>query len=244
MTKRIAIAIAAATALAVPAVAQAELIREFKITATPGKSSTKKKKYPITLKAVVSQKDTTGALPPTLTNATLLLPPGSTWNGDLFPKCAASKIDSEKSTEDCPEGSVVGKGAVAGGAPGGIVQDDVTIIIANGGKSTVNMFVEGTSPLRLLSNIEVKLVKQTGKFGLRADIPVPEALQEPAPGVPVSITDLSLTLGKSMKIKGKTRGIIEVTKCTGGKWFGQGKLDFRAPAESFVADQTLPCKKG
>ncbi len=236
-------AIAAAIVLVVPAAAQAELVRKFTITATPGKASSAKKKYPITLKAVVSQNDTTGALPPTLTRATLLLPPGSTWNGDLFPKCSGSSIDAAKTTDDCPEGSIVGSGKVAGGAPGGIVQDDVTITAANGGKSTVNLFVEGTSPLRLQSNIEVKLKKLSGKFGMRADIPVPESLQEPAPGVPVSITSLQLTIGKSKKVKGVTRGIIEVTKCNGGKWYGQGTLDFR-DAESFSADQTLPCKQG
>lgn len=236
-------AIVAAAALAVPAAAQAELVREFTITAKPAKASTAKKKYSITLKADVSQRDTTGALPPTLTRATLFLPPGSTWNGDLFPKCASSTIDAAKSTEDCPPESIVGSGKVAGGAPGGIVQDDVTITAANGGKNTLNLFVEGTSPLRLQSNIAVKLVKLSGKFGMRADIPVPEPLQEPAPGVPVSITSLSLSIGKSAKIKGVKRGIIEVTKCTGGKWFGQGTLDFRN-AESFSADQTIPCKKG
>lgn len=236
-------AIAAVAALAVPGAAHAELVRQFTITATPAKASTKTKKFPITLRADVSQRDTTGALPPTLTRATLLLPPGSMWNGDLFPKCAASKISAAKSTEDCPAGSIVGRGKVAGGAPGGIVQDDVTIVVANGGKSTVNLFVEGTSPLRLQSNIEVKLRTLTGKFGLRADIPVPEALQEPAPGVPVSITSLQLTLGKSATIKGQRRGIIEVNQCKTGTWMGQGTLDFRPPAESFNAEQRIRCSK-
>lgn len=230
-------------ALAVPAAAQAELVREFTITATPAKSSTAKKKYPITLKADVSQRDTTGALPPTLKRATLFLPPGATWNGDLFPKCTGSSISAAKSTADCPEGSIVGSGSVAGGAPGGIVQDDVTIVAANGGKDRLNLFVEGTSPLRLQSNVEVKLIKLSGKFGLRADIPVPESLQEPAPGVPVSITSLKISIGKSAKVKGVKRGIIEVTRCTGGKWFGQGTLDYR-DSPSFSADQTIPCKKG
>ena len=236
-------AIAAAAALAVPSAANAELVREFTITASPAKASTKTKKTSITLKADVSQRDTTGALPPTLTRATLLLPPGSTWTGDLFPTCSARTISSSRSTEDCPKGSIVGKGKVEGGAPGGIVQNDVTIVVANGGKSTLNFFVEGTSPLRLQSNIEVKLRKLSGKFGLRADIPVPEALQEPAPGVPVSITRLQLTLGKSGTIKGKRRGIIEVNQCKTGTWMGQGTLDFRPPAESFTAEQRIRCTK-
>lgn len=243
MKKRIAPAVAIAAALAVPAAAQAEVIQDFTISASPSKASTAKTKRSVTLKVKTGTRDTTGALPPTTKKATLFFPKGSQWNGDLFPKCAGSDISSARSTDDCPEGSIIGKGKAAGAAPGGIVQNDLTIVVANGGKSTVNMFVEGTSPLRIQSNIEATIKKVTGKYGIRLEVPIPQNLQEPAPGVPVAITNFEVSVGKAAKIKGKNRGIIEITRCDGGQWSGEGTFDY-VNSPSYSAARTIKCAKG
>ncbi len=243
MKKRIAPAVALAAALAVPAAAQAEVIQDFTISASPSKASTAKTKRSVTLKVKTGTRDTTGALPPTTKKATLFFPKGSQWNGDLFPKCSGSSISSAKSTEDCPEGSIIGKGKAAGAAPGGISQNDLTIVVANGGKSTVNMFVEGTSPLRIQSNIEAKIKKITGKYGIRLEVPIPQNLQEPAPGVPVAITNFEVSVGKAAKIKGKKRGIIEITRCDGGEWSGEGTFEY-VNSPNYSAARTIKCSKG
>lgn len=243
MKKRIAPAVALAAALAVPAAAQAEVIQDFTISATPTKASTAKTKRSVTLKVKTGTRDTTGALPPTTKKATLFFPKGSQWNGDLFPKCAGSDISAARSTDDCPEGSIVGKGKAAGAAPGGIVQNDLTIVVANGGKSKVNMFVEGTSPLRIQSNIEAKIKRLTGKYGIRLDVPLPQNLQEPAPGVPVALTNFEVSVGKSATIKKRKRGIIEITRCDGGKWSGEGTFEY-VNAPSYSAARTIKCSKG
>ncbi|UUY03212.1 hypothetical protein LRS13_21465 [Svornostia abyssi] len=243
MKKRIAPAVALAAALAVPAAAQAEVIQDFTISASPSKASTAKVKRSVTLKVKTGTRDTTGALPPTTKKATLFFPKGSQWNGDLFPKCSGSSISAAKSTDDCPEGSIIGKGKAAGAAPGGISQNDLTIVVANGGKSTVNMFVEGTSPLRIQSNIEAKIAKITGKYGIRLEVPIPQNLQEPAPGVPVAITNFEVSVGKSATIKKQKRGIIEITRCDGGQWSGEGTFEY-VNSPNYSASRTIKCSKG
>ena len=245
MTKRIAPAMAVAVALAVPASAQAEVIQDFTISASPNTASTSKKKRSVTLKVKTGTRDTTGALPPTTKKATLFFPKGSQWNGDMFPKCSGSSISSARSTDDCPKGSIIGKGKAAGSATGGIIQNDLTIVVANGGKSTVNMFVEGTSPLRIQSNIEAKIVRlpSSSKYGIRLEVPIPQNLQEPAPGVATAITNFEVSVGKSATIKKQKRGIIEITRCDGGKWSGEGTFEY-VNSPNYSASRTIKCKKG
>ena len=243
MQKRIACAVALAAAFAVPASAQAEVIQDFTISAKPNKASTAKKKRSVTLKVVTGTRDTTGAQPPTTRNATIFFPKGSQWNGDLFPKCSASSISAARSTEDCPEGSIVGKGTVTGVATGGITQNDVTIVVANGGKSGVNMFVEGSSPLRIQSNIVGTLSGASGKYGLKLKVPVPANLQEPAPGVKVAITLFQVKIQKSKKVKGKTRGIVEINKCSGGTWNAKGDFQYAGGAAPKTVELSQKCTK-
>lgn len=243
MKKYIVPAVAVAAALAVPGAAQAEVIQDFTISASPTTASTKKKKRSVTLKVKTGTRDTSGALPPTTKEATLFFPKGSVWNGDKFPKCDADDISGDKSTDDCPKGSIIGKGKASGDATGGITQDDLTIVVANGGKSTVNMFVEGRSPLRIQSNIEAKIKRVSGKYGIRLTVPIPKNLQEPAPGVAVAITNFEVKVGKSRKIKGKTRGIIEITRCDKGKWSGEGTFEY-TNAPDIKESRTIKCKKG
>jgi hypothetical protein len=232
----------AAAALAMPAVANAEVSQDFSLSATPGKASTSKKKTPITLNFSTGTKDSTGAQPPTTSKAAVYFPAGSVYNGNLFPTCSASKINAAKSTDDCPSKSIVGSGKAAGLAPGPITQNDLKITAVNGGKNSVNLFVEGTSPLRIQSNLAAKLSKASGDYGLKLSVDIPQNLQEPAPGVPVAITLFQVKVGAKTKVKGKTRGLIEVNKCS-GTWKSQGEFTYRTGTVAKV-QASQKCSKG
>lgn len=236
------LALVAAAALAIPATASAEVSQDFSVSASPGKASTSKKKVPITLNFSTGTKDSTGAQPPTTSKAAVYFPAGSVWNGDLFPKCSASSISSAKSTDDCPSGSIVGSGKAAGLAPGPITQNDLKITAVNGGASSVNLFVEGTSPLRIQSNLAAKLTKSSGEFGLKLAVDIPQNLQEPAPGVPVAITLFQVKVGKTITKKGVKRGIVEVNKCS-GTWKSKGEFTYRTGTVAKVNAQQK-CSKG
>ena len=43
-------------------------------------------------------------------------------------------------------------------------------------------------------------------------------MQEPVPGVPTAIRTLTFGLNGKTKVKGKTRGVVETTSCSGKKW--------------------------
>jgi hypothetical protein len=225
-----------------PAAANAEVSQDFSVSATPAKSSTAKKKTPVTLGFSTGTKDSTGAQPPTTSKAVIYFPAGSVYNGNLFPKCSASKINAAKSTDDCPSKSIVGSGKAAGLAPGPILQDDLKITVVNGGKSSVNLFVEGTSPLRIQSNLAAKLSQASGDYGLKLSVDIPQNLQEPAPGVPVAITLFQVKVGAKIKVKGKTRGIVEINRC-GGTWKAQGEFTYRTGTVAKVQDSQR-CSKG
>jgi hypothetical protein len=232
-------AVMAAALLTFPASSLAAASQDLSVKISPTKAGTSKKPKSVALSVSTGTKDDSGTQPPTLSQAKISFPAGSKYNGNLFPKCLSNKIIAAKSTDDCPSGSIIGSGKASGLAPGPITQDDLKITAVNGGKSTVNLFVEGSSPLRIQSNIEGKISSASGDYGLKLALDVPKNLQEPAPGVPVAITLFSVKIQKTMKIKGKTRGIIESTNCKGGTWKSKG--DFRyangAPALSTATSQ-------
>ena len=237
-------ACAAATLLAVPTAAMAEPVQDLTIKASPSKASTTKSPKSVALSVSLGSRETTpGAQPPTLSYVDLYFPAGSKYNGNLFPTCTGSKISAARSTDDCPSGSIVGTGKAAGLAVGGILQNDLKITAVNGGKSKINLFVEGTSPLRIQSNIVGTLSNATNKYGLKLKVPVPANLQEPAPGVKVAITLFQVKIQKSRKIKGKTRGIVEITKCTGGKWDAKGDFRYADGAAPKTVNLTQKCTK-
>ncbi len=236
------LALMAAAALALPAAANATVSQDFSLSAKPGKASTATKKVPITLNFSTGTKDDSGAQPPTTSKAAVYFPAGSVYNGNLFPKCSASSIDAAKSTDDCPAKSIIGSGKAAGLAPGPITQNDLTIKVANGGGSNVNLFVEGTSPLRIQSNLAGKMTKATGDFGLKLSVDIPQNLQEPAPGVPVAITLFQVKVGGSITKNGVKRGLIEVNKCN-GTWKSKGEFTYKT-GEVATVGASQKCSKG
>lgn len=245
MTSRIlAPAAAAAALLAFPVSAMAESVQDLTVKATPTKASTTKSPKSVTLNVSTGSRETTaGVQPPTLSRAEIFFPAGSKYNGDLFPKCSSSSISAAKSTDDCPSGSIVGKGKASGLAPGPITQNDLTVTAANGGKNLINLFVEGSSPLRIQSNIAGKLSQASGDFGLKLKIDVPQNLQEPAPGVNVAITLFQVKIAKSTKVKGKTRGLVEITSCKGGTWKSKGEFGYAGGAPSKTTNVSQKCTK-
>jgi hypothetical protein len=236
------LALVAAVALAMPAIANATVSQDLDVSGSPAKSSTKSKKTPVTLSFSTGTKDSSGAQPPTTSAVAVYFPAGSVWNGDLFPTCSPSSISAARSTEDCPSGSIVGSGRASGLAPGPITQNDLKIVVVNGGKSRVSLFVEGSNPLRIQANLDSKLSASSGAYGLKLSVNLPQNLQEPAPGVPVAITLFQVRVGKSIKVKGKTRGLVEVNTCP-GTWKAKGEFTYRDGTKATVND-AQKCTKG
>lgn len=233
------LAAALSAPLALPAGALAEPVQDFDVQATPTKT-----KRPVALSFSTGTRETTpGVLPPTLDRVAVLFPAGSVYNGHLFPTCDSAEISAAKSTDDCPPGSIVGTGKAAGVASGGITQNDLRITVVNGGRTRVNLFVEGASPLRIQSNIIASISKATGSFGVKLSTQIPVNIREPVPGVKVGVSLFTVKVNRTIRVKGRKRGLIEISKCTGGKWKSQGQFTFDT-GTTVTVDDELNCSNG
>jgi hypothetical protein len=211
--KTLAAVLTGAFAFSMVGVAHADInnttfdLSQFSVS--PTDSGTSKKPKPVSLKLGVKggTKDGTGQ-PSTSTALKITLPKGIKWNGKAWPtnkRCSPSV----RSDADCPTGSKIGSGKVDAQAL--VTTEKITVtayVLKNG---NLGLWLEGT-PLPLNTMLQGKVNGQVINVG------IPLNIQEPAPGVPSAIRTLSFSLNAKTKIKGKTRGVVESTTCSGGKW--------------------------
>ena len=211
--KTLAAVLTGAFAFSMVGVAQADIndttfdLSQFSLS--PAKSGTSKKPKPVTLKLGVKggTKSGTGQ-PSTSTSLKITLPKGVKWNGKAWAK---SKRCSKgvNSNSSCPKGSKVGSGHVDAEALGTPESIDVTAYVLTNGN--LGLFLVG-SPLELNTMLEGKVK------GNVITVAIPIQVQEPIPNVKSAIRTLSFSLNGKTKVKGKSRGVVESTGCSGGKW--------------------------
>ncbi len=239
--KTLAAALTGALAFSMVGVAYADIndstFELSQFSATPSKSGTKKKPKAVNLKLGVkgATKSGTGQ-PSTSTALKITLPKGLNWNGKAWAKskrCSVSKATQAKSDSVCPKGSKVGSGHVDAVALGTKEPIDVTAHVTTSGN--LGLFLAADVPLSIRVMLEGKVK------GNVINVAIPPQIQEPLPNVPSAIETLSFGLNGKTKVKGKTRGVIESTSCSGGKW----NLKF----ENIVTDgklsdsRSVSCKK-
>lgn len=243
-------AVATAAALGLPAAAPAVSVQDFSVRidsrSTNVKAGTSKNPRPHALRIQTGTRETTpGVQPPTTRRATIYFPRGARYNGQWFRGCASSRINAAKSTDACASATRIGRGRAAGLAPGPITQNDLRIDAMNGVNGRyVNLFVEGTSPLRIQSNIVARVSRAGGNFSYKLDVPIPQNLQEPAPGVPVAITNFEVNVNrKTTRRAGKLRGYVESTACPANRrWTFRGVFEYTNGERATVTD-TVRCRR-
>jgi hypothetical protein len=234
--KTLAAALTGALALSMVGVAQADIndttFELSQFSASPAKSGTKKKPKPVNFRLGVTggTKSGTGQ-PSTSTSLKITLPKGLKWNGKAWAKGkrCAKNVSSDS---DCPRGSRIGSGNVDAQALSTTEKITVTAYVLTNGN--LGLWLEGT-PLPLNTMLEGKVRGQV------ITVAIPVEIQQPVPGVPSSIRTLAFGLNGKTKVKGKTRGVIESTGCTGGKW----NLKFQnVVTDGSLSDQrSVNCRK-
>jgi hypothetical protein len=118
----------------------------------------------------------------------------------------------------CPRNSKVGSGSATGTALG--LTENLTVTAYNGpAGNKLELLVDGTAPLQIHSVIEGKLQSDSGKFGKKLVVAIPDNLQQPAPGAYATLTDFKTA------VKGtgtKKRPYIGLAGCT------KRKLNFKS----------------
>jgi hypothetical protein len=196
------------------ALAQTTMDASLKLSPAKAGTSKKPKRVKLTLGIQGGTQDGTGQ-PDTSTRIRVQLPKGIKWNGKLWPKakrCSVSKANSQGSLSACPKGSKIGSGHVTAlGGGGGVVEEiDLTAFVTTGGH--LGLFLHATQPLPLDAMLEGKVKGQT------IDVAIPANIQEPVTGTPTGIRTLTFSVNGKTKVKGKTRGALESSGCSGGKW--------------------------
>lgn len=230
-------AVVAVASLTCPAVAGAEVTQDFDVSISPARAG-----VPVTVGFKTGTKESTpGVMPPTVATVEVYFPQGAVYNGGMFPVCRGADISREKTTEGCPGKSILGIGKGIALAPGGVVQDDLTITAVNGGPSTANLFLEGVSPVRLQSNLVAKMARTSGAYGVKLSATIPENMREPAPGIKVALGLFSTKIAGTVVKDGRKRGIVEIRSCKTGTWKMKGVFTFD-DGRKITAYDTVKCR--
>lgn len=152
----------------------------------------------------------------TLASADVRFPDHVTLNRRLFPACRAATINAARGRfTDCPAGSRIGSGSFRADVPAAEVFNvPGRLTIFNGGEGLVTVHAYATNPVLVSEAFECRLVRTSGRFGYRLSIDVPYRLQEISEGWFAEVRTLSFTAGAKTKVRGRTRGLIEVERWT------------------------------
>jgi hypothetical protein len=238
--KKLAIMVTSALALGAVGVGVSSAVDpDLTITATvsPSKHGTKKK--PKKTKLVVKLKTTPKAGEPAFAASDTIVHLGKElkFNGKALKTCSAAKVQADDTK--CPKGSKVGKGVAAGVALG--ATENLTVTAYNGpGGNKLELLVDGSTPLPIHEVIEGVLQKDTGLYGNKLVVKIPDHLQQPAPGAYATLIQFDTTINA---VTGKKKvPYVGIASCkTKSIAFGVDYI-YQPDGSTKSATTTAPCK--
>jgi hypothetical protein len=216
-------------------------------TASPaiGAFTLKPQTLSLTIDASFSN-DVADELPDTVSKAVIFFPHGPRVNGRLFPSCDPQRLRRLRgASRACPRGSRLGGGTALGASPqfGIGVRERLKVDLYNGkGGRSIIFFLRGLNPV-LVSGMIVAPFKalRGGRWGYRLTMPVPQDLQQIAPGIFASLLDFKVTTGGSVVRNGQRYGFIEALACPPGALVPvRGVFSFRGGG-STTTDSYIAC---
>jgi hypothetical protein len=204
------------------------------ISISPTKAGTKKKPANVKLKVTTTTtpKDATAFA---TRQAVIHFDKNLVFNPGKFKACTAATVQSNESS--CPSGSKVGSGSAVGTAIG--QTSNLTVSAYNGSGGKLLLHVTAATPLQIDSVITASLKTDTGKYGKKLVVPIPDNLQQPVPGVFATLKQFITT------VKATSKGVpyVGLAGCPSSK-----KLSFKGDftftdGTSLSATDTVACKK-
>lgn len=140
------------------------------------------------------------------------------FNGSRFPSCRKGTVQANE--KRCPSLSRVGSGTAEGLALG--LTEKLEVTIFNGPRygrtgRFVELLVTGSEPLTIRSVIQARLTKRSGTYGYKLTVPIPDNLQEPAPGALATLTDFDTQIKRTRTRRGTKVPYIGLRGCTNGR---------------------------
>jgi hypothetical protein len=222
--KKLAIAVTGALALAGIGVGISSAVTPaitIKASVSPKQHGTKKK--PKVTKLVVKLATTPNPAEPAFAASDTIVHLGKqlTFQGKALKSCSATQVQADDTK--CPKGSKVGTGVAAGNALG--LTENLTVTAYNGpGGNKLELLVDGQSPLQIHSVIEGILSSDSGLYGKKLTVHVPEALQQPAPGVYATLIQFDTTINRVLG--SKKRPYVGINSCPKNKKIAFG-VDYK-----------------
>jgi len=192
MRKLTLMAVAAVTAFCAVGIAQAVTpTTTLKASVSPSKKGTAKKPANVKLNVELITQPTAGE-PAFATRSTVVhFDKNLKFGGKNLKSCSSSQVQADDTK--CPKGSKVGSGSATGVALG--LTENLTVTAYNGPTGNkLELLVDGQSPLQIHSVIEGKLQKDSGLYGQKLVVAIPETLQQPAPGAFATLTDFKTSV--------------------------------------------------
>ena len=192
MRKLTLMAVAAVTAFCAVGIAQAVTpTTTMKASVSPSKKGTAKKPANVKLNVELITQPTAGE-PAFATRSTVVhFDKNLKFGGKNLKSCSSSQVQADDTK--CPKGSKVGSGSATGVALG--LTENLTVTAYNGPTGNkLELLVDGQSPLQIHSVIEGKLQKDSGLYGQKLVVAIPETLQQPAPGAFATLTDFKTSV--------------------------------------------------
>lgn len=131
---------------------------------------------------------------PVITAGRVLLPRGIVYNGDSHPKCLAATVrgDSGKGVQDCPQRSIMGRGATNVWVE---VPSAARAVFINGGARRIWAYTTYFNPAFVQEPVAIRVERLTGpRWSYALEFEVPHDLQVIA-GVPSLPPNFAFTIG-------------------------------------------------
>jgi hypothetical protein len=234
------IAAVAALVLSLGAVAYAQapgVTTEVLLTVrlTPNDAGTAANPKNVTLDITVGSRNSDGSQPPVVSRAKVFFDSGLVFNGGIFPACSAQELNSGGKARCQRRGSQVGTGSAKAQVGTTVVPVGVTAFDGPG-TTKFELFIEASRPIRIAQTIEGTLrrpatARDRARYGNYLDVPIPEQIQQPVPGLFSSLTEFKTTIpaGITRRVPvrraGRTtfvrKSYVQFRQCT------QRRLDFK-----------------
>jgi hypothetical protein len=196
--KKLAIAVTGALALGgVGAAVSSAVNPDITMTASvsPTKHGTKKKPKKTKLVVTLTTTPVAGETPFAASRTVVHLPKELVFNGKAFKSCSKQQAFDDDSK--CPAKSRVGSGSAVGTSRALGVTENLSVKVFNGpGGNKLELLLQSApgSPVDIHAVLEGLLQKDSGKYGKKLIVDIPQDLQTPAPNTYATLEYFKTTI--------------------------------------------------
>ena len=242
--------VAAALVMAAAAYAATDSVN-YSVTLHQSGKASKKKPAPVTYTTTITIRATpAGTQPDGSSTSDLFAPKQLRLNASKFPSpCKQSDIDGKSSIPAKCSKALIGSGTAtaSAGTPGtpSVGSESFNVAVYNASHGKAVLFVLNSTPgaaVPIHNRVIVGTIKRaSGPYGYVLHISVPANLQKVGT-LQSTITDVTLTVGKTVKVKGKRTPYAELTSCPKSHKVPSRDVVHFNNGTSVTANTTATCK--